>query len=101
MPDGSAAAAPASPGEEEISKHGKIVIDRLRRGELPQMVDWFDPGLLAKVGVRTVISSTLGSYTDQRLIQAATDNASEERLKNRYNFSGVGINSAGDKPVPS
>ncbi|NOU06837.1 MAG: hypothetical protein HOO99_11710 [Hyphomicrobiaceae bacterium] len=65
------------------------------------MVDWFDPGLLAKVGVREVISSTLGSYTDQRLIQASTDNASEERLKHRYNYSGVGVNTSGDKPAPS
>ncbi len=65
------------------------------------MVDWFDPGLLAKVGVRTIISSTLGSYTDQRLIQASTDNVSEDRLKSRYNFSGVGVNSAGEQPVPS
>lgn len=87
--------------EAEALANGRDIIDRLRRGDLPQMVDWFDPGLLAKVGVRSIISATLGSYTDQRLIQAATDNASEERLKNRYNFSGVGINSAGEKPVPS
>ncbi len=93
--------SPLPAGEAEALARGQTIVERLRRGDLPQMVDWFDPGLLAKVGVRTVISSTLGSYTDQRLIQAATDNASEERLANRYNFSGVGINSAGDKPVPS
>ncbi len=68
---------------------GEDIIRRLRRGDLPQMVDWFDPGLLAKVGVRTVISSTLGSYTDQRLMQAATDNVDDEQvLANRYNYSG-------------
>lgn len=76
--------------EEEISKHGRTIIERLRRGQLPQMVDWFDPGLLAKVGVRSVISATLGSYTDQRLIQAATDIAEEGALKARYNYSGTG-----------
>jgi Calcineurin-like phosphoesterase len=88
-------------GEAETLARGKTIVERLRRGDLPQMVDWFDPGLLAKVGVREVISSTLGSYTDQRLIQASTDNASEKRLKDRYNFSGVGFNSAGEEPVRS
>jgi hypothetical protein len=69
---------------------GKSIIARLRRGELPQMVDWFDPGLLAKVAVRSIISATLGQYTDQRLMQAATDNASWEDLKARYDYSGTG-----------
>jgi hypothetical protein len=76
--------------EMEVSKNGKTVIERLRSGKLPQMVDWFDPGLLAKVGVRSVISATLGSYTDQRLIQAATDIAGEDEFKARYNFSATG-----------
>ena len=67
--------------------HGRDIIDRLTRGDLPQMVDWFDPGLLAKVGVRAVISATLGSYTDQRLIQAATDVTTEAELKSRYDYS--------------
>ncbi|MEQ1577309.1 MAG: metallophosphoesterase [Hyphomicrobium sp.] len=74
---------------EDIPARGKEIIDRLRRGELPQMVDWFDPGLLAKVGVRSVISATLGQYTDQRLIQAATDNESEQALAARYDYSGT------------
>jgi hypothetical protein len=69
---------------------GRSIIARLRRGELPQMVDWFDPGLLAKVAVRSVISATLGQYTDQRLMQAATDNVSWEELKTRYDYSGTG-----------
>lgn len=80
---------------------GRDIIDRLRSGKLPRMVDWFDPGLLAKVGVRSVISATLGSYTDQRLIQASTDNASLERLQNRYNFSGEGVITDRDTPRPS
>ncbi len=87
--------------EAETLGRGEQIVARLQRGELPQMVDWFDPGLLAKVGVREVISSTLGSYTDQRLIQASTDNASEERLTHRYNYSGTGINTSGDTPTPS
>lgn len=70
--------------------HGTEIIDRLRRGDLPQMVDWFDPGLLAKVGVRSVISTTLGAYTDQRLTQAATDNVKESELKARYDYSSTG-----------
>jgi hypothetical protein len=78
--------------EAEALARGEKIIERLRRGDLPQMVDWFDPGLLAKVGVRTVISSTLGSYTDQRLMQAATDNvATEAELANRYNYTGESI----------
>ncbi|MEQ1651253.1 MAG: hypothetical protein ABL897_02065 [Hyphomicrobium sp.] len=85
-----------SAAEAATLERGKKVFDRLRSGDLPQMVDWFDPGLLAKVGVRTVISSTLGSYTDQRLMQAATDNVSDEtELANRYNFSGEKFNGAG------
>lgn len=87
--------------DPEVVARGKRIIERLRKGDLPQMVDWFDPGLLAKVGVREVISSTLGSYTDQRLIQASTDNVSEERLTHRYNYSGVGTNTAGVEAVPS
>lgn len=73
--------------EDEAPQKGAEIIRRLKRGELPRMVDWFDPGLLAKVGVRSMISSTLGQYTDQRLIQAATDNCSENELKSRYDYS--------------
>lgn len=73
--------------EEDTPQRGEEIIRRLKKGELPKMVDWFDPGLLAKVGVRSVISATLGQYTDQRLIQAATDNVSETELKLRYDYS--------------
>ena len=72
------------------ARRGRQIIDQLRAGELPQMVDWFDPELLAKVGVRSILSSTIGSYTDQRLIQAATDQASEVELKSRYDYSETG-----------
>ena len=82
---------PTPPIEEpdDFPARGQEIIKRLRRGDLPQMVDWFDPNLLAKVGVRSIISATLGQYTDQRLIQAATDNETEAALKARYDYSGT------------
>ncbi|MCU0733222.1 MAG: hypothetical protein MUE84_16780, partial [Hyphomonas sp.] len=76
------------------SRKGRQIIERLRAGELPQMVDWFDPHLLAKVGVRSLLSATIGAYTDQRLIQAATDPATEDELKSRYDYSETGQPSA-------
>jgi hypothetical protein len=72
------------------ARKGRQIIERLRAGELPQMVDWFDPHLLAKVGVRSLLSATIGAYTDQRLIQAATDPATEDELKSRYDYSETG-----------
>ncbi|MCU0954767.1 MAG: metallophosphoesterase [Hyphomicrobium sp.] len=83
------------------STKGRQIIERLRAGELPQMVDWFDPHLLAKVGVRSILSSTIGSYTDQRLIQAATDPATEDELKTRYDYSGSGQPSSALRPDAS
>ena len=79
---------PEPEAHEDSPSRGRDIIGHLRRGDLPQMVDWFDPGLLAKVGVRSIISATLGQYTDQRLIQAATDNVSEGVLRVRYDYSG-------------
>ena len=75
--------------ESQAPPPGKDIIERLQKGALPQMVDWFDPGLLAKVGMRSIISATLGQYTDQRLMQAASDNASEAELIARYDYSGT------------
>ena len=46
---------------------------QLRMGQLPKMVSWYDPRLLARIGVRTIISSVFGQYADQRLMQAVTD----------------------------
>jgi hypothetical protein len=93
---------PTPPIEQDVEfpAHGEEIINRLRRGDLPQMVDWFDPGLLAKVGVRSIISATLGQYTDQRLIQAATDNDSEAALKVRYDYSGANAANGGIAPEP-
>jgi len=88
-------------GESPEEGRGKQIVERLRAGELPQMVDWFDPQLLAKVGVRSVLSATIGSYTDQRLIQAATDLATEDELKSRYDYSETGNPSDALKPDAS
>jgi hypothetical protein len=58
--------------------------------DLPGMVRWYDPRLLARVGVRTVVSSIFGQYADQRLIQAATDQVTPEQLVARYDFRATG-----------
>jgi hypothetical protein len=59
----------------------------LRNGDLPGMVRWYEPVLLAQIGVRTVISSTFGQYADHRLIQAASDSAIAQTLAVRYDYS--------------
>lgn len=103
MPDGSGSRASSNGGgggearDRNASEHGKEIIEKLRAGELPQMVDWFDPGLLAKVGMRSIISATLGSYTDQRLMQAATDSVPWDELKARYDYSGTSGDPAVDR----
>ena len=58
----------------------------LRAGRLAGMVRWYDPRLLTRIGVRTIISKVLGQYADQRLIQAATDQADAAALKARYDY---------------
>jgi hypothetical protein len=59
---------------------------QLRMGQLPKMVSWYDPRLLARIGVRTIISSVFGQYADQRLIQAVTDPAEDKELIARYDY---------------
>ena len=75
---------------------GDTILERLRRGELPQMVDWFDPALLVRIGVRDIISNTMGQYADQRLMQATSDRLSgkdlgeqEKGLVGRYDYSNL------------
>ena len=80
-------AASRAARHDETLSHS--IIRRLRAGGLPQMVDWFDPMLLAKIGVREMVSGTMGQYADQRLMQAATDGASEQKLRERYDYSGA------------
>jgi hypothetical protein len=65
--------------------------------DLSPMVRWYDPRLLARVGVRTVVSSIFGQYADQRLIQAATDQVTPEQLVARYDFRAA----SGEADVPT
>jgi hypothetical protein len=51
------------------------------------MVSWYDPRLLARVGVRTMVSSVFGQYADQRLMQAVTDPCDDKELCRRYDYS--------------
>ena len=59
---------------------------QLRMGHLPKMVSWYDPRLLARIGVRTIVSSVFGQYADQRLMQAVTDPAEDKDLVARYDY---------------
>ena len=78
-----------NPGNHDEYTLSEQIIERLRAGKLPQMVDWFDPALLARIGVRELISGTMGQYADQRLLQAASDRVNDEReLALRYDYSG-------------
>jgi hypothetical protein len=56
-------------------------------GRLPKMVSWYDPRLLARVGIRTMVSSVFGQYADQRLMQAVTDPCDDRELCLRYDYS--------------
>ena len=62
---------------------------QLRMGRLPRMVSWYDPRLLARVGVRTIVSSVFGQYADQRLMQAVTDPCNDTELCQRYDYSNI------------
>jgi hypothetical protein len=59
---------------------------QLRKGMLPRMVSWYDPRLLARIGIRTLVSSVFGQYADQRLMQAVTDTAEDQELVGRYDY---------------
>src|SRR5688572_5324775 len=60
---------------------------QLRKGRLPKMVSWYDPRLLTRVGIRTMVSSVFGQYADQRLMQAVTDRCDDAELCSRYDYS--------------
>src|SRR6476661_1254409 len=67
---------------------GQEIIDRLKARKLPQMVDWFDPLVLGLVAIRTLISSTIGEYADQRPMQEAADGQRDmDRLSQRHDYS--------------
>lgn len=73
----------------EHQQRAEGVIRRLRKGQLPKMVDWIDPLLLGAVAVRTIISSTIGQYADQRPMQAAIDECEPEDLVKRHDYSTI------------
>ncbi len=77
------------PVSDEKRAEAEGLIRRLRHGRLPRMVDWIDPLLLGTVAVRTIISSTIGQYADQRPMQAALDECSPDELRSRHDYSSV------------
>jgi hypothetical protein len=62
-------------------------LQQLNDGELPRMVRWYDPRLLGRIGIRTLVSTVFGQYADHRLLQAATDDVGRQALTARYDFS--------------
>src|SRR6476620_3300078 len=83
--------ASASGADRETDdREAKDLAKRLRKGKLPQMVDWFDPLVLGTVGVRTLISTTIGEYADQRPMQETADGEPVgKRLITRHDFSKI------------
>ena len=73
--------------DNELSS-GEELIKRLYKGKLPQMVDWFDPLVLGLVAMRTLISTTIGQYADQRPMQEAADGEQNDgKLVTRHDYS--------------
>src|SRR6516165_6517711 len=67
---------------------GQEIIKLLEAGKLPRMVDWFDALILVMVAIRTLISSTIGEYADQRPMQEAADGQRDmDRLSRRHDYS--------------
>lgn len=95
MGDETRAKVAAHPTHDDIEASERT-IERLQARKLPQMVNWWDASVLALVGVRTLISGTIGNYADQRPMQAAADNVLEDVLVRRHDYRGVckgGLNS--------
>ena len=46
--------------------NGESPLQQLRDGDLPEMVRWYDPRLLSRIFVRTLVSSLFGQDADQR-----------------------------------
>jgi hypothetical protein len=75
---------------EADDREAKDLVKKLRKRKLPQMVDWFDPLVLGLVAVRTMISTTIGEYADQRPMQETADGEPVgERLVTRHDFSKI------------
>jgi hypothetical protein len=58
-----------------------------RLNELPLMTPWYGPKALAQTGFRVFASNIISSYADQRILQAAIDNAQAHDLVGRYDYS--------------
>ena len=86
---------------DESGPTGKEIIHRLERGQLPQMVDWLNPAVLGMVAIRTIISTTIGAYADQRPMQEALDGErDEETLSRRHDYSRDDPNRPGEIFLP-
>src|SRR5215510_7133337 len=72
---------------DEAFPTGKELEKKLHKGKLPQMVDWFDPLVLGMVAIRTLISTTIGKYADQRPMQQAMDGETGDLLTRRHDYS--------------
>ena len=79
---------PVPPTKDDIHNSQQKII-ALRKRRLPQMVNWWDASVLGMVGVRTLISGTIGNYADQRPMQAAADIGSEAELTSRHDYRAV------------
>ena len=76
------------PTADSLDASAKKIKD-LRARRLPRMVNWWDASVLSLVGVRTIISGTIGNYADQRPMQAALDNVTDEELQIRHDYRDV------------
>ncbi|TGD98215.1 hypothetical protein [Methylobacterium nonmethylotrophicum] len=57
--------------------------------QFPGMTSWFDPGLLARLLLRVIVSETFERYADRRLLIAALDQASPDTHLARADLSQV------------
>lgn len=55
--------------------------------EHPKMVRWFSFGVLWQAARRSILSAIFGVYADRRLIHAALDVASDDVIKERYQYA--------------
>src|SRR5215831_20513753 len=72
---------------DEAFPTGEDLEKKLHKGKLPQMVDWFDPLVLGVVAIRSLVSTTIGEYADQRPMQQAMDGETGELLTRRHDYS--------------
>ena len=82
-------AAEITPPSQDDLHASRQKIYALRKKRLPQMVNWWDASVLLMVGVRNLISATIGNYADQRPMQAAADGVPEDSLTSRHDYRNV------------